>query len=62
MLSKKAAVIGLIFAFFLLNGVQMEKNLHKSYDGKHFKFSTGFLMFQTGLMILFIIIVKLFKR
>ncbi len=45
MLTKKTGVIFLIFFFFVLNGIQMEKNLHKTYDGKHFKFSTGYLLF-----------------
>lgn len=62
MLTKKAGVIFLIFLFFILNGIQMEKNLHKSYDGKHFKFSTGFLLFQTGLMMIFITFVKIFSK
>lgn len=62
MLTKKTGVIFLIFFFFILNGIQTERNLHKSYDGKHFKFSTGFLLFQTGIMIAFISIVKLLRR
>lgn len=52
----------IIFSSFVLNGVFQERNLQKTYDGKHFKFATGFMMFQTAFMIIICMAIKLFKK
>lgn len=62
MLHNKSLLIPIIFSSFILNGVFQERNLSKEYDGKHFKFGTGFMLFQTIFMILICIVIKVVKK
>lgn len=61
-MSKKAILVPVIFISFVLNGVFQERNLQKKYDGKSFKYATGFMLFQTIFMILVCLVVKVVKR
>ena len=59
MLAKQKFLIPLIFFSFVLNGVLQERNLQRTYDGKPFRFATGFMLFQTVFMMLVCVGVKL---
>lgn len=51
-----------IFLSFILNGIWMEYNLGKTYGGMKFKFSTGFVLIQSLLMIIISLVFKIVNK
>lgn len=51
-----------IFICFLLNGLYTEYNAEHTYGGRKFKFPTFYIIFQSVLMIIFTVALKLFTR
>lgn len=51
-----------IFFCFLAHGIYVEYNAEHRYDGKKFKFSTFYIIFQSLLMIAFTVILKVLNK
>ena len=47
-----------IFSSFILNGIMTEYNYTKRYDGQRFKFSTGYILIQTFIMLVVTILIR----